>query len=119
MTAAEDTPDDHRAEWDGLWTGRTQRQLRPPYNLGVALDSQFGALTSVTISEAPAEVIDRLWFETQLCPVCGKSTAGVPRLAASLNLTFDCGISYGQTVWAHVACFESCPDTGLPAPIPW
>jgi hypothetical protein len=119
MAASRATSDDNREEWDRLWSGRNQRQLRPPYNLGVKLDPRFGKMTSVTISKAPAEVIDRLWFETPLCPVCGGSTVGVPRLAAKLNLAFDRGISYGQIVWAHLACFESCPDTVVPACIPW
>jgi hypothetical protein len=111
--------DDDREAWDRSWSDQTQCQLRPPYNLGVTLDLRFGSLTSVTISRAPAAVIDRLWFETPLCPVCGGSTVGVPRLAALLNLAFDCGIAYGQSVWAHVDCFESCPDTGVSARIPW
>jgi hypothetical protein len=119
MTISAATSEDDREEWDRLWSGRTQRQLRPPFSLGVRLDPTFGDLASVTISQAPAEVLKRLWFETPLCPICGGSTIDAPRLVAQINLTFESGIRYGQCVWAHIACFESCPDTGMPAPIPW
>ena len=119
MAAPEATSDDDREEWDRLWSGRTQCQLRPPYNLGVRLDSRFGGLVSVTVSQVPVEVLDRLWFETQLCPVCGVLTVGAPRLAVQLNLVFESGLRLGQCAWVHTGCFESCPDTGMPSPIPW
>jgi hypothetical protein len=110
---------DDRDEWNRLWSGRIQRQVLPPYKISVTPDPRFGKLTSVTISEAPADVVDPRWFETPLCPICGGSTVDTPRLAASLHFAFDRGVSYAQIVWAHIACFDTCPDTGVPAPIPW
>jgi hypothetical protein len=119
MTGCRADSDDSREEWDRLWSGRTERELRPPYKLGVRLDRRFGELVDVTISEAPAEVVDRLYFESATCPICGRPTSVASRLPASLNLTFANGIQVGQCVWAHPDCFERCPDTGLPAGIPW
>jgi hypothetical protein len=124
MTTSAVTSDDDRGEWDRLWSGRTQRQIRPPIILGVRLDPTFGDLESVTIAQAPVEILEqlgaeRLGIETPLCPICGGTTISAPRLFATLNLAFKSGIQYGQCVWVHVACFNSCPDTGVPAPIPW
>jgi hypothetical protein len=119
MTPSASNPDDDREAWDRLFQGRTERRLAPPYKLGVRLDPEFGNLISVTISQMPDETTRKLWFETELCPICGGSTAGAARIAASLTLRFDSGMEYGQCVWAHPACFESCPDTGVEARIPW
>ena len=119
MTTSVATSEDDREEWDRLWSGRTQRQLRPPFNLGVRLDPTFGDLVSVTISQAPAEVLERLWFETPLCPICGESTIGAPRLVAKINLTFESGIRYGQCVWRISLVSRVARTPGMPAPIPW
>jgi hypothetical protein len=124
MMATTATSDDDREEWNRLWSGRTQRRLESPIFLGVRPDPTFGELESVTIAEAPAEALERpgaerLWIETPQCPICGLTTVGAPRLFATLNLAFKSGIRYGQCVWAHPDCLDSCADTGMPAPIPW
>src|SRR5215831_11296536 len=100
MTTDAATLDDDREEWDRLWSGRTQRQVRPPLNLGPWLDPTLGELESVTIARGPDEIleaygVERLGIETPLCPICGGTTIGGPRLFASLNLTFKNRIRYG------------------------
>ena len=125
MTTSASAWDDDREEWNLLWSGKTQLEIRSPILFGVELDPTLGDLESATISQAPAEVVERLgasWLvgaEKPLCPICGGTTIDTPRLVAKLNLSFRCGLQYGQGVWAHIACFESCSDTGVPAPIPW
>jgi hypothetical protein len=98
MTMSAGAREDDRVEWDRLWSGRTARQLRRPFNLGVRIDPRFGDLVSVTIAQAPAELWNRLWFETPLCPICGESSLTAPRLAAQLTLAFASGFVYGLSV---------------------
>jgi hypothetical protein len=55
-----------------------------------------------------------------VCPICGLSDfAPGERLSALLNPLFDNGFSYVEGVWVHRACFESCPETIEPDPVPW
>jgi hypothetical protein len=125
MSTPASTRDDDPEEWHRLWSGKTQRQIQPPILFGVSLDPRLGAVECVTVSQAPEEFLELLesrWLvgaETPLCPICGATTIGTPRLFASLHLSFECGLKYGQCVCVHPACFESCVDTGMPAPIPW
>jgi hypothetical protein len=110
-----------RAEWDRVWAWMPHRRLLTPpkVNVGGSLSSGCGELVSVTISEDPPQFSSKAWRPSETCPVCGATTAGTERLPASLHPTFANGFSYGLGVWVHRSCFECCPDTGAPAPIPW
>lgn len=110
---------DDREEWDRIWGTVTQHRLPPGIQLDLGDDQAFGRVGSVAISEDPPQFSDRVWRETAVCPVCGCSTVGMQRVAATVHLAFDSGFQLGKGVWVHRSCFESCPDTGQPAPIPW
>lgn len=108
-----------REEWDRLWSGRTQRLL--PGACKLNLGHHFAALqlARATITDDPPEVAGLVSRGSEVCPICGESTAGDARVAALLDVTFANGLGFGMGVWAHHACFEACSDTGLPARIPW
>jgi hypothetical protein len=111
-----------RAEWDQAWASMPHRRLLPSPKIDVAcfFGSAFGeVVVSVTISEDPPQHSDKPWRQSETCPVCGASTAGTRRLPATLHPTFANGFSYGLGVWVHQSCFESSPEAGEPAPIPW
>jgi hypothetical protein len=82
---------------------------------GVFADSPV----SFTISLDPPEFADRAWRESSRCPVCGGATSPQSRQAASIHPTWPSGFSLGIGVWVHQDCFEQCPETDQPAPIPW
>jgi hypothetical protein len=110
-----------RDEWDRLWGARTQRLL--PCECKLNLDSYLPSLrlTAITIADDPAEFAfaGRVYRGSEVCPICGRLTTGSVRVAASLDLTFEGGLSLGLGVWAHQGCFDACFDTGKPAHIPW
>jgi hypothetical protein len=108
-----------REEWDRLWGARTQRLLPGPCRLDVGRQWPHQKLTAVTIADDPPEFAARVCRGSEDCPVCGRSTAGCARVPASLDVTFEDGLSLGIGVWAHESCFDSCSDTGVPARIPW
>jgi hypothetical protein len=93
------------------------------------LSTQLSPLKVKTfaLSDDPPEFADRVWRESEVCPVCGETTADCPRVAATLTLeyekpvdwSFKCEPSFGMGVWGHESCFERCEDTLRPAGIPW
>ncbi|MCI0742676.1 MAG: hypothetical protein L0Y72_26885 [Gemmataceae bacterium] len=95
------SPDDYREEWDRRWGAKTQRVRPAGCNLDLS-HFQFGNVSSVTISADPVEFADRVWRESELCPVCGKSTASQPRVAATLNVCAEIGLKLGIGVWAQI-----------------
>jgi len=88
-------------------------------------DWRFLKVQSATIADNPPEFAARVWRASEICPVCGETTTGCVRVAASLDVTFEKlvslarGFSYLIGVWVHQLCFERCADTGRPASIPW
>lgn len=109
-----------RVEWDRAWSSRPHRRLDTPLRIDVTSGLQLGRVVSVTISEDPPEFSDRVLRPFDECPVCGQTTVGKSRRASSVHPVFENGISnISIGAWVHIDCFESCPDTGEPAPIPW
>jgi hypothetical protein len=116
-----------RAEWDRLWGARTLRVL--PGECRLDLGAPLGPLKVkwVALSDDPPEFATHISRESEVCPVCGESTAGCRRLAATLTVEYErpvdwpfkCEPSFGRGVWAHESCFGRCQDTGRPAGIPW
>jgi len=127
MDGKDDSLDgEDREEWDRAWSARTLRSLPGECKL----DLQFARwlplkVAPITIAADPPEFAARGWRESDVCPVCGESTLGSVRIAACLYVAFENlegdsrGFKFGVGVWAHQSCFESCPDTGRPAGIPW
>jgi hypothetical protein len=83
------------------------------------LIDHFGAVVAATICQCPSQYIEKVWRESDACPICGEATAGAERLVALLFRTHASGFGHGVGVWVHRSCFETCPETGEPAPIPW
>lgn len=111
---------DNRSEWDRAWSNRPHRRLDTALKIDITQGLDFGKVVSATISEDPAEFSDQVLRQYAECPICGQTTVGMSRLAANLHPLFETGISNISTgVWVHDNCFESCPDTGEPSPIPW
>jgi hypothetical protein len=108
-----------RAEWDRLWSARRQRLLPGECKLDMGRYRPSLKLTAFTIADDPPEFTDRVRRTSETCPVCGEWTSGHDRIGASLDVTFETGLSFGMGVWVHPACFETCTDTGGPAHIPW
>lgn len=110
-----------RAEWDHAWASMPHRRLPTPPAIDVRgrFGPGCGEVVSVTISEDPPRFSTKAWRESENCPVCGATTAGVERLPATLYPTFESGLHLGFGVWVHRSCFERCPATGQPTPIPW
>jgi hypothetical protein len=108
-----------RPEWDRLWSARTRRLLPGPCHLDLGNARSSQPLAAVSIADDPSEFAGRIYRCSEVCPVCGDLTAGRLRVAATLDVTFESGVSFGVGVWAHRACFEACHDTEIPAPIPW
>ena len=116
---------DDRKEWDHAWGSQRHRRIDTPVTIDVKSNLSkdtlsFGRVVSATISEDPAEFSDQVLRENDECPICGQTTIGMKRCAASLHPEFENGISnISFGVWAHVKCLDSCPDIDGPAPIPW
>jgi hypothetical protein len=106
-----------RAEWDRAWRAMPHRRLLSPPRLN--LDDRFGTLLSTTISQDPAEFSDFGFRESETCPICGVSTVDGERFAATLHPTWESGLGVGIGVWVHRTCFEACPLTDQPTPVPW
>jgi hypothetical protein len=112
---------DDRTKWNRAWAEMPCRRLTSPPGFGVDCDllSGFGEPISGAISEDPPQFRDRVWRESERCPICGGSTVGVDRLAATIHPRWPNGLRVGIGVWVHPACFERCPMADEPAPIPW
>lgn len=115
-----DLSDEDRAAWD-KWSAMPHRRLLAPPKVDVVgnLGAEIGEPVMVTISQNPPQYSDRPWRKSEVCPVCGETTAGMSRLPACLHPKFECGFSYGLGVWVHQTCFDHCPDAAEPTPIPW
>ncbi|REJ79650.1 MAG: hypothetical protein DWQ29_14940 [Planctomycetota bacterium] len=53
------------------------------------------------------------------CPICGQTTRDKERVSASLYPEYSNGVVIGHLVWVHSPCFEACPETDEPDPVPW
>jgi hypothetical protein len=111
----------HREHWDRAWSSMPHRRLRSPpkISLGGGSLSELGDPVSATIAQDPPQFCDRAWRESEVFPICGEKTYCAERLAAGLYPRWACGLSLGFGVWVHHTCFERCPDSSEPTPIPW
>ena len=117
--------DDDDPEWQGILAkvetacrGITRRKLvRTP---AIRLKSSLGSPLRVCVARDPNE-IDELLAPNRhaACAICGSSTEGMERLAASIEPQFQNNMSYIESVWVHLACYDECTDTreqrGAPA----
>ena len=121
--------DDDRQEWNRAWSSMPHHSVDSWSNGALSAiignDWPFDRLVKLTISADPAAFADKCYRRTSACPICGATTDLTTRLAASIHPVFDLGEPYGRRspvmfgVWVHRACFESCPATDQPTPIPW
>ena len=112
--------DDERAKWNAVFKGITSRVGPNPPQIPVAdFDGAYGAIAGVRLSRDPEQWLERMPIRPDNCPVCGKVTSLSERLPASLDYTFENGVSLGMAVWVHEDCFASCTDTGEQRSVPW
>ncbi len=105
-------------EWESAWRARLDR-LPNGCKVDVAASWPHAAVASVTVSASPPEFADRVWCESDVCPVCGGSTAGQPRCKASLDVQFADGFGLFVGAWAHAGCLDAGPVVGPAAHVPW
>jgi len=117
MTSA--PQDDDRTEWDLAWANRPIRRLATPVRIDVRLFPEWGEPTEVHIVAAPPQYAERIYPQTETCPVCGDPTSDRHRLLVKLYPNFSNGLSIGIDAWAHVKCLAACEEVPGPAPIPW
>jgi hypothetical protein len=113
-------PNQNDKEWVRAWSVMPHRRLALPPAVEIDLHGldRLDGPVSFTISLDPVQVCDKVWRGSECCPICGKLTSRDERLAATLKLWRTRGC-IGVGVWVHRTCFESCPDTDEPAPVPW
>lgn len=109
-----------REEWDRGWSSMPHRHLAK-WSKFELWDPRghLGEPISITISQDPPQFADWVKRGSEPCPVCGEPTSATDRLAATLSPRWANGVRFGIGVWIHRICFESLPDVGGPAPIPW
>src|SRR5258708_17683755 len=113
--------DEDRTEWDRAWSSVPHRGI--PEITKIDLSGRtiydFGEIAAATISEAPAEYLDKLYIAITLCPICGKATAeNLDRVVVSIHVTFARSLNLGFGAWAHRKCLDDCPLIDEPTPIP-
>jgi hypothetical protein len=116
---------DDREEWDRLWGARTLHLI--PGGCKLLFRDAPLTVKAAAISDDPPQFAARIFRETEHCPVCGESTSGCLRVAATLTMEYEMPpdwpwklpLRIRRGVWAHQSCFERCQDTGRPAGIPW
>ena len=117
--------EDHDPEWQAILAkvqdacqGITRRQLiRSPT---IRLKRSFGSPLRVCVARDPIEIDELLAPKRHPAyAICGKSTQGIERLPASIEPQFWNNMSYIESVWVHLRCYEECTDTheqrGVPA----
>ena len=106
-------------EWQRVWGSMQNRRIPDPTALDLPLTEQFGNVVTASISEAPMQYLDYLYFPSDVCPLCSESTSAGVRLPTSLSLTFDLlKAKIGVCAWAHCHCFEKLELSDEPPPIP-
>jgi hypothetical protein len=114
-----------RVEWDATWSRQSHRKLELPLKVERVrsineLQSGFGKMVSATISEDPVEFSDLVVREIDSCPICGRQTIPMDRVAACIRPEFQNGVrNISIGVWVHKGCFQSCSVIEGPAPVPW
>jgi len=117
--------DDDDPEWQSILAkvetacrGIMRRQLiRAP---AIRFKGSLGSPLRVCVARDPIE-IDQLLAPKRrsACAICGNSTDGTERLAASIEPQFSNNMSYIESVWVHLACYNECTETheqrGAPA----
>src|SRR5262249_29131154 len=80
-----------RTAWNQAWGSMPHRRLltQPKVDVfgrKVDVPSRSGPgvdeLVEITISENPPEYSDRVWRQSEICPVCGEATVETARLPA-------------------------------------
>lgn len=121
--------DEARAEWDRAWSSMPHHAVIAWSNeavRGILGDSiSFERLIAMSVSADPAAYADKIYRATAVCPICGAMTDSTSRVAATIHPVVDLGEKLGQKfmggygVWVHQNCFDRCPITYEPTPIPW
>ncbi len=108
------------AEWKRLWQSMPHRKVEDIANIDTHryLGYDFGKLISATISLAPEQFIEGLYFPAYECPICLLATTPNDSIAASLNPIFEQIQGSGVFVRVHSECFETQTLSDEPTPFP-
>ena len=114
--------DQHRTEWDRVWSEMEARNVKKVFNLdaGAFFQYDFGRPLSAIVSKIPIQYIERMYFPTQTCPLCMKPANDLQdRYAANLSIEFERINGLGVSVWVHSKCYDELPLSDKPSPVPW
>lgn len=121
MASANPPKHQDRTEWDRVWGSRPVRRLPGPVRIAVAQgdSAEVGMPVHVDIAVDPHQFEETVVRQTDVCPVCGESTANGGRIAVSIYPEFENGISYGLGAWAHESCLATCELVPGVKHVPW
>jgi hypothetical protein len=100
------------AAYEAAWKARLDRRL--PDGCKLDLSDYPAAGSAITVAVDPPEHSERVWRGSEVCPVCGLTTAGDD---SRVGVTVDAGVMIGA--WAHHECLGRCEVIGPAARIPW
>jgi len=114
-----ESPEEFSA-WKRLWQSMPHRKVEDVAKIDVHryLGYDFGKLISATISLAPEQFIEGIYFPVNECPICLLTTTPDDSIAASLNPTFEQTQGLGVFVWVHSECFETLTLSYEPTTFP-
>ncbi len=107
-------------EWNRDWAAMQHRDIPDKTNINLKIllgGPDFGELKSASIATVPEQYLERLYFPSEECPLCGQVAQESSRMPASLNFLFSYPI--GVNIWIRKDCFASLPLSSKPPPIPW
>lgn len=94
-----DPSDEEYAEWRRNWQSMEHRLVPDVSGLDLACigNPDFGAIVSASISLVPEKYVPGIFFSSDNCLLCRRSTVAMDRLAANFHPIFITinGISYG------------------------
>lgn len=109
-----------RVEWERDWAAVQHRDLPDTTNIDLKTlwgRSDLGDLKSASITTVPEKYLNRLYFPSEQCPLCGKVALESNRMPA--NMTLLVSVPIGVSVWIHEDCFAPLPLSSKPPAIPW
>src|SRR5437764_122499 len=81
-----------REMWDTAWRARKDCGLPDGCKLELSSSKpSFGAPMMVTVAADPPEFADRVWRQSDVCPICGESTLNRVRIGAMLDVQYEGG----------------------------
>jgi hypothetical protein len=121
MADEPDRPVDDQSAWDHAWAAQPVRRLPGETRLDPVFTrpAEWGEPVEIEIQTNPPEFADRLWRQSEVCPVCGCDTGSDDRLPVAIYPRFTNGLSIGIGAWAHQVCLAACEPSPGACHVPW